>query len=147
MPWFRKSKKEGDDVSQQRRRTLPSQGEKGHESPYPIKEPKGGRKQLPRAKVPKEGKRERHYPHRPLFEYDYDSDEDPRRPLDLLVETSRERSQRLRDEREPPVPTGNLQRQFTSALKAVSPGQSQKTRIVVGIDFGTTCVAWFTRTV
>jgi hypothetical protein len=61
--------------------------------------------------------------------------------------TIRERAQRARDEYEPVAKSTTRQHQPRQTLRSTLPGQSQRTRIVVGIDFGTTCVAWCCMTV
>jgi hypothetical protein len=159
MPWFGKSKKkENDGISQQPQRKLPSRIEKLLEPPRPSQESRE-RKRPIRMKVPKEGQRERrHSPPPQLLGYNSDSDEAPRRqPALNLLKTSGERAQRSRDEREPIARTEHLFSKAqrlgdehgpllpTRTLQRQPLGQSQKTRIVVGIDFGTTCVAWLTR--
>jgi hypothetical protein len=160
MPWFGKSKKkEDDDISQQPQRNPPSRIERLLEPPRPNKESWDERKRHTRVKASKEGQRERrHSPPPRLLRYNSDSDEAPKRqPALNLLKTSGERAQRSRDEREPIARTEHLFSKAqrlgdehgpllpTRTLQRQPLGQSQKTRIVVGIDFGTTCVAWLTR--
>jgi hypothetical protein len=147
MPWFgRSKKKEDDDISEQPRRNLPSQIERLLEPSNPRRAPNHERKRQIRRK--------------PSLDFSSDSDEAPnRQPVSNLLKTPGGRVQRSRDKPEhvtraeypfsrmrmlgdelgTPVPTRILQSQsLMPTLRTTSPGRSQKTRIVVGIDFGTT---------
>lgn len=136
MPWWSKSKKDDEVVHSLRPKKLVlSTKERGGEPA----------RRAPLATSSKEPKRKYHSS---ALRDTYETDDGPNGSVPALtfLKTSVERTQRVKDSYEPVAKSATPQPySLTHTLKPSIPRQSQKTRIVVGIDFGTTSVAWCAR--
>jgi hypothetical protein len=134
MPWWSKSKtKEEDEVSH------PYRPKKVHQS---SRERIDQRRSTRLGADLKEAKRSLYYPSPLKGSSDSDGGPSGSVPALDLLKTSGERARRVRDEYEPVAKSPTPQHPLRRTLRPTLPGQSQRTRIVVGIDFGTTYVAW-----